>query len=404
MKKRLTRTLALLIAMMVTLSGCMAEIISVKLNADGSGTSIIQMGVSEDYLAFMMQMGEMDAEELEEIKKESFYYQGKTYYGLTESEPFSDIDEFDNFDFHTMEGIDLLADNDGFAMGFERVPGEEGCFTFRIAVSAEAVNASLKEDLAQLAASGELGSETAMSYDELLDSFVMIFRVEFPSEVRQLSGGSAGITVKGNTVEMDLMKLGQDMTGEAELYEFTNSKPAQPDKPASQFSDVPEGIWYCDAVNAMAGKGLVTGVGNGRFSPDGKVTVAQFCQIIAREKGLETGISNGYWAGKAIESCLKEGYIDSFGEVTPEHYDVRMTREQAVSGIYRANKNSFQGQTAVKPENIPDYNHISENYREDILGAYACGITTGVNAAGEFRPASNLTRAQLCQMLYSLSK
>ncbi len=48
------------------------------------------------------------------------------------------------------------------------------------------------------------------------------------------------------------------------------------------FSDVPEGRWDSPYVKWAAEKGIVNGVGNGRFDPTGIITVEQFAAIIGR--------------------------------------------------------------------------------------------------------------------------
>jgi hypothetical protein len=48
------------------------------------------------------------------------------------------------------------------------------------------------------------------------------------------------------------------------------------------FSDVPEGIWYTDAVKWAAANGIVLGYGNGKFGPNDPVTKEQVAAIIYR--------------------------------------------------------------------------------------------------------------------------
>lgn len=50
----------------------------------------------------------------------------------------------------------------------------------------------------------------------------------------------------------------------------------------SRFSDVPEGAWYAQDVNAMAALGLVRGVGGGQFAPSSTLTQQEFLTILAR--------------------------------------------------------------------------------------------------------------------------
>lgn len=50
----------------------------------------------------------------------------------------------------------------------------------------------------------------------------------------------------------------------------------------SRFTDVPETAWYADEVNAMAELGLVEGVGNGRFQPNTVLSQQEFFTILGR--------------------------------------------------------------------------------------------------------------------------
>lgn len=50
----------------------------------------------------------------------------------------------------------------------------------------------------------------------------------------------------------------------------------------SRFDDVDEGDWYYGAVNSIAALGLVDGVGDGRFDPEGLVDHQQLITILAR--------------------------------------------------------------------------------------------------------------------------
>lgn len=51
---------------------------------------------------------------------------------------------------------------------------------------------------------------------------------------------------------------------------------------ASPFTDVPNGTWYTEAVLWAAENGVVNGVGNGKFNPNGTVTREQIAAILCR--------------------------------------------------------------------------------------------------------------------------
>jgi len=52
-----------------------------------------------------------------------------------------------------------------------------------------------------------------------------------------------------------------------------------------RFTDVPTSHWACGYVNALASKGIISGVGDGNFDPDNTVTYAQVSKIIAGALG-----------------------------------------------------------------------------------------------------------------------
>ena len=63
------------------------------------------------------------------------------------------------------------------------------------------------------------------------------------------------------------------------LYRIAGSPETEGKSP---FSDVPEGQWYSDAIAWAAGKGIVTGYGNGQFRPNKNITREQFAAILYR--------------------------------------------------------------------------------------------------------------------------
>lgn len=143
------------------------------------------------------------------------------------------------------------------------------------------------------------------------------------------------------------------------------------------------------------------------------LTVAQMAQILCNATGLESGSDeNGYWAGKAIKTCLDWGYIADRGEISSVNYDVPILREEAVVVMYLARyKNSpvesedyrsFHEAHRYFPDDIPDYTEIWEQYQEDVVNAYGYNITNGVDDIRTFAPKMELTRAEVCQLFYNV--
>ena len=51
---------------------------------------------------------------------------------------------------------------------------------------------------------------------------------------------------------------------------------------ASSYTDVPDGAWYAEAVEALREKEIMNGMGNGRFGPDETFTRAQLATVLYR--------------------------------------------------------------------------------------------------------------------------
>ncbi|MBQ4543475.1 MAG: S-layer homology domain-containing protein, partial [Clostridia bacterium] len=143
-------------------------------------------------------------------------------------------------------------------------------------------------------------------------------------------------------------------------------------------------------------------VGNGKFNPDGEMTYAEFSQVVARANKAETGATDGYWAGKAVDYCRNHTYIKDLGAIIPANYDVPVPREVAVAGAYRMSSQFIKTKDAsITEKNIPDYYAIDEAYRNEILLSYQSGLSRGADDKGTFNPKDTLTRAELCQLLYN---
>ena len=107
----------------------------------------------------------------------------------------------------------------------------------------------------------------------------------------------------------------------------------EPEAGKNTFSDVPNGQWYTKAVAWAAENGIVGGVGNNRFDPDGKITREQMATILfryAQKKGIDTSkrgdLSSfpdankiSVYAKEAIQWAVAEGIINgSDGKLLPQ--------------------------------------------------------------------------------------
>ena len=87
------------------------------------------------------------------------------------------------------------------------------------------------------------------------------------------------------------------------------------------FTDIPSTSACADAVNWCVSQGLMNGVGNNRFEPDGVLTRATLATVLYRAEGSPSvtdsrnfsDVRAGQWYTNGILWAAKEGYITGYG-------------------------------------------------------------------------------------------
>lgn len=396
----------------LALTGCMAQIGEVTINSDGSGTLKAQMGFTKEAFDAMNSMAQENGGGADMSTVHTFVYNGTTYYGEVQTADFDSLGVLN-------QSISNVPEGQNFGpLGVKQEP--DGSFT--LVLDATGGTNGLVDVPTMDEAAAQAGKELSQEeYKQLLDSMVVVYTFNFPSPIIQISGDSLGVTVSGNSVTLNILEMAKT-TSKDTYYSFTTKagsqggtptetpKPTETTKPietgvaAQRFTDVPADAWYASAVNKLASGGLVAGIGNSKFDPDATMTYSQFCQVLARAKGGETGTQDGYWAYKAINYCLGNSYLYGKGTISAENYEVPITREIAIAAMFRAKQTDLTTPVNnMKITDIPDYEDIDLGIRDFVLKAYQYGLTTGVDANHTFKPKDQLTRAQVCQLFYNLN-
>ena len=98
------------------------------------------------------------------------------------------------------------------------------------------------------------------------------------------------------------------------------------------FDDVSAGAWYYQAVTTIGHAGIVSGVGGGRYDPDGLVTWAQATTVLSRFVAQQEcelkHITYTGWAKQAVETAVALGWIEDSTEFVP---DAPISRGELVS-------------------------------------------------------------------------
>ncbi|MBQ1263861.1 MAG: S-layer homology domain-containing protein [Oscillospiraceae bacterium] len=108
------------------------------------------------------------------------------------------------------------------------------------------------------------------------------------------------------------------------------------------FTDVAKSAWYYDAVAYVTEKGLMNGVGEGRFAPESTLTRAMIVTVLYRLEnepevvaaGRFTDVPSGQWYSEAIAWAADCGVVGGYGDGKFGPSDP-VTREQLAAILYR---------------------------------------------------------------------
>lgn len=176
----------------------------------------------------------------------------------------------------------------------------------------------------------------------------------------------------------------------------------KPAKNASGFYDVPEASYYFDAVCWAKGQGIITGINEDYFNPEGAISRADLCTILWRMRGKPEvdqinpfmDVNNEAYFAKAILWACANGITAGTG--SSFRPDAACTRAEAITFLYR-----FAGAPDMKGTAIP-YMDVSPiaYYYNPVRWSHAAQITICGN---KFRPENPCTRAQLVVMLQRMA-
>ncbi len=180
-------------------------------------------------------------------------------------------------------------------------------------------------------------------------------------------------------------------------------------RPASglPFTDVAEGDWFYGCVEYVYENGLMDGVSDTTFEPNGEVTRAQLVTILWRLDGEPvvnyllsfTDVESGEWYTEAVRWAASEGIVEGVSD-TEFAPNAPVTREQFAAILYRYAQ--YKGMDVVTLEEnlngFSDNSSISSYAVQAMNWSVGQGILTGVTDA-TLEPQSTATRAQCAAML-----
>lgn len=175
------------------------------------------------------------------------------------------------------------------------------------------------------------------------------------------------------------------------------------------FSDVPSNAWYAQDVADVQKYGIINGVGNNKFLPDGVLTYVQAITMAARvyayqhrETIPEKRTADWFgaerdWATPYLLYAVDKEIIAFWDQgMNDAYHDAPCPRDFMADLFYSVV--SLQDNVILNNINaIPDVVEDSDGY--PIYCLYRYGILTGSNKYGTFYPERSITRAETAAIL-----
>ncbi len=180
------------------------------------------------------------------------------------------------------------------------------------------------------------------------------------------------------------------------------------DSPCKKFTDLSSDQWYYGAVSAMIDRGLMNGMNDTLFAPNKTMTRAMLVTVLWRYSGAPEGYENIFtdvedtqWYAKAVAWAAENGIVNGVGD-NRFNPDGLITREQLVTMFYRfATMTGMDASLRTDLVAFPDAESVSTYAQEPISWAVATGLLNGIakNGVVTLSPQDNATRAQVCAIL-----
>ncbi len=175
---------------------------------------------------------------------------------------------------------------------------------------------------------------------------------------------------------------------------------------ASDFKDVSPTAWYYNAVDYAASNGLFSGTGKNTFSPDVGMTRGMFVTVLGRKSGVpdtkptETSFSDvkpSDWFAPYVEWAADNGIVSGTGngKFTPNE---NISRQQMATIFYRYAQKTGND-TSVDPatfNTFSDKGKVTDYAIQGMKWATSHNILKG--SGGKLDPTGTATRAQVAQV------
>jgi 2',3'-cyclic-nucleotide 2'-phosphodiesterase / 3'-nucleotidase len=172
------------------------------------------------------------------------------------------------------------------------------------------------------------------------------------------------------------------------------------------FSDVPTSHWAYGFINDLKEQGIVKGVSETKFNPEGTLTRGHFIAMVVRSLGITSNTANPFtdvpeYLIDDVAAAFEAGITDGVS-ATKFNPNAPITREQMAAMLVRAYEvktgKDFEPTTTSK---YSDAKSISSYAKEYVDASYELEFMIGYD--GKFSPKNNATRAEAAKVVSLLN-
>ncbi len=182
-----------------------------------------------------------------------------------------------------------------------------------------------------------------------------------------------------------------------------NAVPLSSTSTQDSFTDVPTDAWYAEAVAWCRENGIMSGVSETEFSPNGTMSRAMLATVLWRMENAPlvdflmdfSDVPTGSWYTEAVRWAASEKLMEGYGGGT-FGVDDPVTREQFAAVLWRYADSPASGTTDA----FVDESIISPWAKDAVKWARENGIISG-KGGNRFDPKANTTRAEAAMILYN---
>lgn len=186
--------------------------------------------------------------------------------------------------------------------------------------------------------------------------------------------------------------------------------PVAPEIEVEYFSDMAGYEWAKESVDALYEKGIVSGVGDGKFAPDKAVTREEMLAMLIRAYGVSievvpnasfADVPESSWFAPYVAAGYAKGYVNGIS-ATEFGAGANVTRQDASVMAYNIAK-AFGKNFTEATADFADNNEISEYAKTAVYALKGTGVING-KGEGNFAPKAGCTRAEAAIIIFNLIK